>query len=89
MDKIGVAGCGLMGSGIAEVAARAELDVVVVESNQPAADAGRQRLAASLRRAEAKGKVADAAAVLERVRIVTDLDALADRDIVVEAIVED
>lgn len=89
MDKIGVVGCGLMGSGIAEVAARAELDVVVVESNQPAADAGRQRLAASLRRAEAKGKVADAAAVLERVRIVTDLDALADRDIVVEAIVED
>jgi len=89
VDKIGVVGCGLMGSGIAEVAARAELDVVVVESNQPAADAGRQRLAASLRRAEAKGKVADAAAVLERVRIVTDLDALADRDIVVEAIVED
>lgn len=89
MRKIGVVGCGLMGSGIAEVAARAGLDVLVAESTQAAADAGRDRLAASLRRAEAKGKIQDAAAVLERVRIVTDLEALADREIVIEAIVED
>ncbi|HEX5540680.1 MAG TPA: 3-hydroxybutyryl-CoA dehydrogenase [Micromonospora sp.] len=89
MQKIGVVGCGLMGAGIAEVSARAGLDVVVVESSQAAADAGRERLAGSLRRAEAKGRVADAAAVLERVRVVTDLEALADREIVIEAIVED
>jgi 3-hydroxybutyryl-CoA dehydrogenase len=89
VKKIGVVGCGLMGSGIAEVAARADLDVLVVESTQAAAEAGRDRLAASLRRAEAKGKIQDAAAVLERVRIVTDLETLADRDIVIEAIVED
>ncbi|MEU6075743.1 3-hydroxybutyryl-CoA dehydrogenase [Micromonospora sp. NPDC047074] len=89
MKKIGVIGCGLMGAGIAEVAARAELDVVVVESDQAAADAGNERLAASLRRAEAKGKITDAAAVLGRVRVGTDLEALADRDLVIEAIVED
>lgn len=89
MQKIGVVGCGLMGAGIAEVSARAGVDVLVVESNQAAADAGRERLATSLRRAEAKGKIPDAAAVLERVRVVTDLDALADRDMVIEAIVED
>lgn len=89
MKKIGVVGCGLMGAGIAEVSARADLDVVVVESSQPAMEAGRERLAASLRRAEAKGKIPDAAAVLGRLRFATDLEALADRDIVVEAIVED
>ncbi|MGI5242265.1 3-hydroxybutyryl-CoA dehydrogenase [Dactylosporangium sp. CA-139066] len=89
MKNIGVVGCGLMGAGIAEVAARADLDVLVVESSPEAAAAGRERLAASLRRAEAKGKIADAAAVLDRVRVITELDALADREIVIEAIVED
>ena len=89
MKKIGVIGCGLMGAGIAEVSARAGLDVMVVESSPAAADAGRERLAASLHRAESKGKIADAAAVLDQVRVVTDLEALADRDIVIEAIVED
>ena len=89
MKKIGVVGCGLMGAGIAEVCTRAGLDVVVVESSRAAVDAGRERLAGSLRRAEVKGKVPDAATVLERVRIVADLKALADREIVVEAIVED
>src|SRR5690606_2190559 len=89
MNKVGVVGCGIMGAGIAEVCARAELDVIVVESSQEAADAGRARIEASLRRAEAKGKIQNAAAVLDRLRIVTDLAALADREIVIEAIVED
>jgi 3-hydroxybutyryl-CoA dehydrogenase len=88
-DRVGVVGCGLMGAGIAEVSARAGLDVVVVESSGGAADAGRRRLETSLGRAEAKGKIDSAAAVLERVTLVTDLDALADRQVVVEAIVED
>src|SRR3712207_4122393 len=78
-----------MGAGIAEVSARAELDVVVVESSQAAAEAGEARLERSLQRAEAKGKVPDAAEVLKRIRVVTELDALADRDLVIEAIVED
>ncbi|WP_110182245.1 3-hydroxybutyryl-CoA dehydrogenase [Nocardioides solisilvae] len=89
VQKVGVVGCGLMGAGIAEVSARAGLDVVVAESSAATADAGRARLEKSLARAEAKGKVDSAAAVLERVRVVTDLGELADRELVVEAIVED
>jgi 3-hydroxybutyryl-CoA dehydrogenase len=89
MKNVGVVGCGLMGAGIAEVSARAGLDVVVAESSTEAAEAGRRRLEASLQRAESKGKIESAAAVLERVRIVTDLAEMADRELVVEAIVED
>ncbi len=82
-------GCGLMGAGIAEVSARAGLDVLVVESSEGAADAGRRRLETSLARAESKGKIDSAAAVLERITVATDLDVLADRQVVIEAIVED
>ena len=89
MKNVGVVGCGLMGAGIAEVCARAGLDVVVAESSAEAAAAGLARLEASLARAEAKGKIESAAAVLERIRLVTDLVELADRELVVEAIVED
>ena len=88
MNKIGVVGCGLMGAGIAEVCARAELDVVVVESDPNASIRGRNRIAASLKRAEQRGKIASADDVLGRIRVETDLDVLADRDLVVEAIVE-
>lgn len=87
--RVGVVGCGLMGAGIAEVSARAGYDVVVVESDAERADAGRARVEASLRRAESKGKVASADEVLARLRVVTSLEELADRDLVVEAIVED
>ncbi len=89
MEKVGVVGCGLMGAGIAEVCARAGLEVVVVESSQPAADAGRARLEKSLARAEAKGKIESAAAVLDRIGVAVDLGALADRQLVIEAILED
>lgn len=89
MRNVGVVGCGLMGAGIAEVCARAGLDVVVAESGDDAAKAGLSRLERSLQRAEAKGKIDSAAEVLDRIRVVTDLEALADRDIVIEAIVED
>src|SRR5437763_608502 len=51
MRKIGVVGCGLMGSGIAEVCARAGLDVVVTESSAAAVEAGRTRLEGSTERA--------------------------------------
>jgi 3-hydroxybutyryl-CoA dehydrogenase len=87
--RIGVVGCGLMGSGIAEVCARAGLDVLVVESNDAAAEAGHQRLEKSLQRAESRGKLDRAAEVLDRITVVTDLERLADRQLVVEAIVED
>jgi 3-hydroxybutyryl-CoA dehydrogenase len=79
-----------MGSGIAEVSARSGLDVVVVEAGERAADAARGRLEGSLQRAEDRGRLEEPAAnVIARIRFVTDVAALADRDVVVEAIVED
>ena len=89
IEKVGVVGCGLMGAGIAEVCARAGQDVVVVESRDDEAKAGRARLEASLRRAAERGKIPDADEVLDRIRVESDLAQLADRDLVVEAIVED
>lgn len=89
VQRVGVVGCGLMGAGIAEVCARAERDVIVVESTDAAVEAGRARLTKSLRRAEAKGKIESADAVLDRIRLTADLSDLADRELVVEAIVED
>src|SRR5689334_17052944 len=89
ISRVGVVGCGLMGAGITEVCARAGLDVVVVESSEEAAKAGLARLETSLHRAVERGKLADAQEVLDRIRVVTDLEELADRELVVEAVVED
>ncbi len=89
MERVGVVGCGLMGAGIAEVVARAGLPVVVVETDDAAVAAGRTRLETSLERARARGKVDDVASVLARVTVTTDFDVLADRDLVIEAVVED
>lgn len=86
---VGVIGGGLMGTGIAEVSARAGKDVIVVESSPAAAEAARARLESSLRRAESRGKIASTYEVLARIRVVDDLSALANSDVVVEAIVED
>ncbi|HXO18731.1 MAG TPA: 3-hydroxybutyryl-CoA dehydrogenase [Thermoanaerobaculia bacterium] len=88
--KVGVLGCGLMGSGIAEVAARAGLDTVVREINQELLDQGLERIRGSLGRAVDKGKLpaAERDQALGRLRGETDLAALADCDLVIEAIVE-
>jgi 3-hydroxybutyryl-CoA dehydrogenase len=90
IQRVGVVGCGLMGSGIAEVCARAGLDVVVREIDQAAIDAGRHRIEASLSRAVAAGKLTegDRDATLSRLRFTTDFGELADRQLVVEAVVE-
>jgi len=89
--RVGVVGSGLMGSGIAEVCARAGLDVVVREISDDAAQAGRRRITDSLDRATRRGKLAEADrdAALGRLRFTTDLADFADRDLVVEAIAED
>jgi 3-hydroxybutyryl-CoA dehydrogenase len=89
MRKVGVVGGGLMGCGIAEVSARAGEDVLVVESNRAAADGTVERLTASLERSVVKNRITSVAEVLDRIQVVTDLEALADREIVVEAIGED
>lgn len=89
ITTVGVVGCGLMGAGIAEVCARAGLDVVVAESSLAAASEGRERLLTSLKRAEVKGRIQSAEAMRAGIRVVTDLEELADRQLVVEAIIED
>jgi len=89
MERVGVVGCGLMGAGIAEICARAGLEVVVIESSSAAVASGRGRLEQSLHRAAERGKIHSADEALARIRVLPDLEALADRDLVVEAIVED
>jgi 3-hydroxybutyryl-CoA dehydrogenase len=80
-----------MGSGIAEVCARAGLDVIVVEVDAAAAERGHQRVVKSLDRAVSAGKVAEAERdeALARTTFTTDVGDLADRQLVVEAVIED
>ncbi|MFG1922880.1 3-hydroxybutyryl-CoA dehydrogenase [Cryptosporangium sp. NPDC048952] len=87
--RVGIVGCGLMGSGIAEVCALADLDVIVVETSDDALERGQKRLATSLQRSAARRKVDDAESVLARIRFSTDLNDLADRELVIEAVAED
>jgi 3-hydroxybutyryl-CoA dehydrogenase len=80
-----------MGSGIAEVCARAGLDVVVREIDAAAAESGQRRLTTSLDRGTRSGKLTEEQrdAALARLSFTTDLAELADRQLVVEAVVED
>lgn len=91
LPTIGVVGCGLMGSGIAEVFARAGCTVLVHEADATAAACGRDRIAASLRRAVSSGKLSreDADAASARIEIGTDLSALAPVRLCIEAVSED
>ena len=91
VERVGVVGAGLMGSGIAEVAARAGLDVRVAESSVEAAEAGFNRIRKSLDRASSSGKIeqSDADQALSRITMTSDLSELHDRDLVIEAIIED
>src|SRR5690242_16514027 len=90
IERVGVVGCGLMGSGIAEVCARAGLDVVVREVNQGALDVGRRRIESSLDRAVRSGKLPESErdGALARLRYTTDFGDFADRQLVVEAVIE-
>ncbi|MFJ6988402.1 MULTISPECIES: 3-hydroxybutyryl-CoA dehydrogenase [unclassified Streptomyces] len=88
--RVGVVGGGQMGAGIAEVCARAGLDTVVCEVDAIAARAARDRVAGSLERAVGRGRLAeaDARAALDRLVFTGSLEDLADRQLVVEAVVE-
>lgn len=90
VERVGVVGCGLMGSGIAEVSARAGCVVTVAEVDPVAAERGRARIEASVRRAVASKKLSEetATAALGRVEVTTDLASLGDCQLVVEAVVE-
>jgi 3-hydroxybutyryl-CoA dehydrogenase len=89
-DRVGIVGGGTMGTGIAVVCARADLDVVLVEVNDSAAARAAERLSTSLRRGVARGKLDEdtAAAARDRVLFTSSPAALADRQIVIEAVVE-
>ncbi|MFD8388575.1 3-hydroxybutyryl-CoA dehydrogenase [Streptomyces sp. NPDC059680] len=91
IERVGVVGCGLMGAGIAEVCARAGLPVTVVERDAQAARSGRLRIARSLDRATAHGRLSAAqretAAAL--ITVADEIEALHDRDLVIEAVAED
>ena len=88
--KLAVIGAGLMGSGIAQVAAQAGWDVVLRDVTDEALKRGIDGIRASYDKFVAKGKLdaADAEAALARITPTTELDAVADADIVVEAVFE-
>lgn len=89
--RVGVVGCGLMGSGVAEVVARSGFDVVVREISSELLEIGEARVRKSLDKAVERGKTttAERDAAWSRLAFTTELEALGDRDLVVEAIVED
>jgi 3-hydroxybutyryl-CoA dehydrogenase len=89
IKKVGVLGCGLMGSGIAQVAATAGYDVTVLEQEQKFLDKGFAGIEKSLAKFAEKGTLKEpAAAVRTRLKGVTDRNSLADCDIIIEAIIE-
>ena len=88
--RVGVVGCGLMGSGIVEVAARTGYDVVVREVNDDLLGAGIARIERSMRRGVERGKLAatEVDAARARIRGTTALRDLGDADLIVEAVIE-
>jgi 3-hydroxybutyryl-CoA dehydrogenase len=91
ISKVGVVGLGTMGAGVAEVMARAGLDVIGVEISDATLARGRAAVEKSTARAVERGKLTEdeRAALLGRIRYTTDLSELADRDLVLEAVTED
>jgi 3-hydroxybutyryl-CoA dehydrogenase len=90
IEKVGVVGCGLMGAGIAQVAAHSGCDVVVREVSPELVEKGLKNIEKNLARLVEKGTLtsADRDAVRGRLRGTTKLEDLADRDLIVEAIIE-
>ena len=91
VEMVGVAGAGIMGSGIIEVCAKAGVEVVYVEVDDERKERGRRAIERSLAKAVERGKMDGAARdqVLGRITGSTDLADLADADVVIEAVIED
>jgi 3-hydroxybutyryl-CoA dehydrogenase len=89
--RVAVLGCGLMGSGIAEIAARAGYETWVREINEDLVARGRAGITKSLDRAVEKGKLEAQVRdeVIGRIHFTTTLDELKDADIIIEAVTED
>ncbi len=91
IQRVGVIGCGLMGSGIAEACARNGLEVLIQEATVAAMEAGQKRLVTSLDRALGANKITEAErdSAMMNLHFTTDVADLADRQLVVEAVIED
>ena len=91
ISKVGVVGCGLMGSGIAEISAKSGFTVVVREVDDESLEAGRARITRSMDRAvETEKQTAEERdAAWEKLAFTTDVAEMAKCDIVIEAIVEE
>ena len=91
MGSVAVIGAGLMGSGIAQVAACAGYEVLLQDVSQASLDRGLAAVERSLGRFAEKGRLTgeDVAAALSRITTATDLHAVDEADIVVEAVFED
>jgi 3-hydroxybutyryl-CoA dehydrogenase len=89
-QQVGVVGLGTMGAGIAEVLARSGLSVVAVDKDEAGLARGRGHIEHSTGRAVARGKLSEdeQRAILERIQLGTDLNLLADADLVIEAVPE-
>ena len=90
VQRVGVIGAGQMGGGIAEVAAKSGSDVLVWEAKQEALDFGKAKIEKSLSKAVERGKLSeeDRDAALGRLTFTTSLEDFADRELVMEAIIE-
>lgn len=90
IKRVGVVGGGQMGGGIAEVCAKAAIDVIVHEASADLATAAQGRIETSLAKAVDRGKLTaeDRDATVARISYGTDLKLMADRDLVVEAVIE-
>jgi 3-hydroxybutyryl-CoA dehydrogenase len=90
-SRVGIAGAGFMGSGIAEAVARRELPVVVYEPSPEPLRRSRELVLASVARAVGSGKLADgeASSLVDRIAWTTEIGDLAGADVVIEAVVED
>jgi 3-hydroxybutyryl-CoA dehydrogenase len=91
IERVGVIGAGQMGSGIAEVSARAGVDVLIYEPTEALTTAGRNRIVKSLERGVSAGKITERerSAALAKLKFTTSLADLADRQLLIEAVIED
>jgi 3-hydroxybutyryl-CoA dehydrogenase len=91
IERVGVIGAGQMGAGIAEVSARAGVDVIVYEPTDALTTAGKARITKSLERGVSVGKITERerTAALGNLKFTTSLADLSDRQLVIEAVIED